>query len=157
MPVSEGKTQGAGEGFFTGSDVEAPSLIWKVVSKYHFRTEVNMHELSVLIEVVRIVEELAEEQSIEKVGAIVLQIGELSSVVPQFMEEYFPYVIEDKPRFKDTKLEIEILPGMARCQKCQTVFNVVENEGYCPKCRSFDKDLLSGQEFLIKEIVVPNN
>ncbi len=116
-----------------------------------------MHELSVLIEVVRIVEELAEQQDIEKVGAIVLQIGELSSVVPKFMEDYFPYVIDDKPRFKDTKLEIEILPGMARCQKCETVFNIVENKGYCPKCRSFDKDLLCGQEFLIKEIAVPSS
>jgi len=115
-----------------------------------------MHELSILIETVRIVEELAEQQNIEKVGAIVLQIGELSSVVPQFMQEYFPIVVENKPIFKDTKLEIEMLPGMAKCQKCGAVFNVVENEGYCPECRSFDKDLLCGQEFLIKEIVVPN-
>ncbi|PKM74409.1 MAG: hydrogenase nickel incorporation protein HypA [Firmicutes bacterium HGW-Firmicutes-16] len=115
-----------------------------------------MHELSILIETVRIVEELAEQHNIEKVGAIVLQIGELSSVVPQFMQEYFPLVVENKPIFKDTKLEIEILPGMAKCQECQTEFNVVENEGYCPKCRSFDKDLLCGQEFLIKEILVPN-
>ncbi len=116
-----------------------------------------MHELSILVETVRIVEELAEQQNIEKVGAIVLQIGELSSVVPQFMEEYFPLVVENKPIFKDTKLEIEMLPGMAKCQKCGDVFNVVKNEGYCPKCRSFDKDLLCGQEFLIKEIVVPNS
>lgn len=115
-----------------------------------------MHELSILVEVVRIVEELAEEQNIEKVGAIVLQIGELSSVVPQFMQEYFPVVVDSKPKFKDTKLEIQMLPGMARCQQCGTVFNVVENKGYCPKCQSFDKDLLCGQEFLIKEIVVPN-
>ena len=116
-----------------------------------------MHELSIMLEVVRVVEELTEEQKIDKVGAIVLQIGELSSVVPQFMQEYFPMVVEDKPIFKDTKLEIEILPGMARCQKCGTEFNVVENKGYCPKCQSFDKDLLCGQEFLIKEIIVPNS
>lgn len=115
-----------------------------------------MHELSVLVEVTRIVEETAKAQNIDKIAAIVLQIGELSSVVTQFMEEYFPIVVDRKPMFKDTKLEIEILPGMAKCQQCQTVFNVIENKGYCPKCGSFDKDLLCGQEFLIKEIVVPN-
>ncbi len=114
-----------------------------------------MHELSILVEVVRIVDELAQEQSIDRVKAIVLQVGELSSVVPRFMEEYFPNVIDGNPRFKDAYLEIETLPGMARCQKCENVFNVVENEGYCPKCRSFDKDLLCGQEFFIKEILVP--
>ena len=115
-----------------------------------------MHELSILVETIRIVEEMAEEQHIDNVKAIVLQIGELSPVVPKFLEDYLPYVVEDKPRFKDTTLEIEMLPGMAKCQACDTVFNVIKNEGYCPKCRSFDKDLLCGQEFLIKEIVVPN-
>lgn len=115
-----------------------------------------MHELSILVEVVRIVDEMAEQQHIDSIKTIVLQIGELSSVVPKFLEEYLPYVVETKPRFKDTTLEIETLPGMAKCQKCQTVFNVVENKGYCPKCNSFDKDLLCGQEFLIKEILVPS-
>jgi hydrogenase nickel incorporation protein HypA/HybF len=115
-----------------------------------------MHELSILVEVVRIVEEMAEEQKIDKIAAIVLQIGELSSVVPRFLVDYMPYVVDEKPRFADTKLEIETIPGMAMCQKCKTVFNIIENEGYCPNCKSFDKDLLSGQEFFIKEVVVPN-
>ncbi len=116
-----------------------------------------MHELSILVETIRIVEEMAEEQHLDSIKAIVLQIGELSPVVPKFLEDYMPYVTEGKPQFKDTVLEIEMLPGTAMCQKCKTVFNVVENKGYCPKCNSFDKDLLCGQEFMIKEIVVPND
>ena len=32
---------------------------------------------------------------------------------------------------------------------------VVQYEGYCPNCGSFDKDVLSGQDFTIKEIHVP--
>ena len=32
---------------------------------------------------------------------------------------------------------------------------IIDNEGYCPKCNSFEKDILSGREFLIKEILVP--
>lgn len=114
-----------------------------------------MHELSVLVEVVRIVEEQATKMNIDNVKVIVLQIGELSSVVPHYIEECFPIVTDQKPMFEDTKLEIEMLPGMARCQKCNTAFNVIENKGYCPQCGSFDKDLLCGQEFFIKEILVP--
>ena len=45
---------------------------------------------------------------------------------------------------------------MAKCQSCGTIFNVVEQKGYCPKCGSFDKDILSGLDFMIKEIAVPN-
>ncbi|MEG0876736.1 MAG: hydrogenase maturation nickel metallochaperone HypA [Oscillospiraceae bacterium] len=114
-----------------------------------------MHELSILIEAVRVIEETAKEQDIHAIRGVVLQIGELSSVVPIFMEEYFPVVIEDKPLFEGAELQIEILPGMAKCQDCKTVFNVVENEGYCPNCKSFEKDLICGKEFYIKEILVP--
>ena len=51
------------------------------------------------------------------------------------------------------KLEIEILPGNAICKKCNKVFNIIENKQTCPKCKSKDWDLLSGKEFMIKEIV----
>lgn len=115
-----------------------------------------MHELSILVEVIRVVEEMAEQQNLDSIKTIVLQIGELSPVVPRFLVDYMPYVVENKPKFKDTELKIEILPGTAMCQNCKTAFNVIETKGYCPKCGSFDKDLLCGQEFLIKEIEVPN-
>ncbi len=113
-----------------------------------------MHELSLLVEVVKIVDDLVVENKIKKLKAIVLQVGEVSSVVPSFMEEYFPVVTLDKPFFKDTKLEIEMIPGEAKCLDCSEVFNIVKTKGYCPKCNSFEKEVLRGREFLIKELVV---
>lgn len=113
-----------------------------------------MHEISVLVEVVRTVEEIVKEKNIKKLDSIVLEIGELSSVYSPFMVEYFPVVTDNKPFFKNTKLVIENLPGEARCQFCSEVFNVIKNKGYCPKCGSFDKDLMSGKEFNIKELIV---
>ena len=116
-----------------------------------------MHELSVMMEVIKTVENVMAENNIKKVSAIVLQIGELSSVVPMFMEEYFPIITDQKPHFKDTELKIEVLPGNAKCDNCGTVFNVIEHKGYCPECNSFDKQLVCGKEFFIKEILVPDN
>lgn len=113
-----------------------------------------MHELSLLVEVVKIVENLAVENKINKLEAIVLQVGELSSVIPEFMKDYFPVVTLDKPFFKDTKLEIEVLEGVARCLDCGEEFNVVKTKGYCPNCNSFEKEVLSGRDFFIKELVV---
>lgn len=113
-----------------------------------------MHELSLLVEVIRIVEDTVSENKIEKLDAIVLQVGEVSTVIPSFMEEYFPVATLDKPFFKDTRLEIEIIPGEAKCLDCGEVFNIVKTQGYCPKCNSFEKEVLSGREFLIKELVV---
>lgn len=115
-----------------------------------------MHELSILMEVVRVVEEEAKKNNIDSVKCIVLQVGELSTVVPLFMEEYFSNVVDGNPMFSDATLQIETLPGIAKCRKCETQFNVVENKGWCPNCGSYDKDLVCGEEFFIKEILVPD-
>lgn len=116
-----------------------------------------MHELSVMMEVIRIVDETAKENHFEELKAVVLQVGELSGVVPLFLHEYWPMLTENKPLYKNAELIVETIPGIARCQDCGTEFNVVENEGWCPNCKSFQKDLLSGREFLIKEILVPES
>ena len=55
----------------------------------------------------------------------------------------------------DYALILEIVPGMAECDECDEIFNVVENEGYCPNCGSFEKTVLTGKDFNIKEIHVP--
>lgn len=41
---------------------------------------------------------------------------------------------------------------MAECDECNELFHVIEHEGYCPNCGSFEKIILSGKDFLIREI-----
>ncbi len=82
------------------------------------------------------------------------EVGELSLVIPEYVEELYPAVAAETP-LKDTKLILEIVPGMAECDECDEIFNVVENEGYCPNCGSFEKTVLTGRDFNIKEIHVP--
>lgn len=113
-----------------------------------------MHELGVVFEVIKTVEKVAVEQNIKEIDTIVLEVGELCAVVPSYLEECFPAAIDKNPRFKDSKLKLEIISGVAKCDECGKVFNVVENKGYCPECNCFDKELLSGREFTIKEIFI---
>ena len=47
---------------------------------------------------------------------------------------------------------INVIPGMAECDECNELFHVIEHEGYCPNCGSFEKIILSGKDFLIREI-----
>ena len=58
---------------------------------------------------------------------------------------------------KDTKLVINVSPGMAECDECNELFNVIEHEGYCSNCGSFEKTILSGKDFLIREIHIPED
>lgn len=111
-----------------------------------------MHELGVVIEVVKNVEDFAKQNGLTKIDTLVLQIGELSSMIPRYIEACFPAAV-DGTLLQDTKLKIEILPGNAMCKKCNKIYNLLENINVCPYCKSDAWELLSGKEFMIKEIV----
>ena len=115
-----------------------------------------MHELGIVMEIVKVVDNLAKEQGITAVDTIVLQIGELSPVVPKYIEECYPAAI-DGTFMENTKLEIEIMPGNGICKNCNTVFNVLAENGSCPKCQSKDFEIISGRDLYIKEIRVPED
>ena len=111
-----------------------------------------MHELGIVYEVVKSVQNVVLENKLQKVEKIVLQIGEAASVVPKYIEECYPAAV-DGTDMKDTKLEIEILPANAMCHDCGKVFTDLLKNRECPNCGSKQWEMISGKEFLIKEIV----
>ena len=105
-----------------------------------------------MIEAAKTVEAFAKKNSLTSVDTVVLQVGELSAVVPQYAQSCWPAAV-DRTMLEDTKLRIEIVPADAMCRKCGTLFNPVNCAKKCPDCGSEDWDLLKGKEFLIKEIL----
>ena len=113
-----------------------------------------MHEIGIVRQILRTVESFAEKNGVEDIREVVVDCGELSLVIPKYLEELYPVVVKDSI-LKDSKLVINIVPGMAECDACDEIFNVVEHKGYCPNCGSFNKTVLSGKDFTIREILVP--
>lgn len=111
-----------------------------------------MHELGVVIEVVKTVENIARKNKLTKIDTVVLQIGELSSMIPRYIEECYPAAV-DGTMLESTKLKIEILPGNVICKDCNKVYNLIQNKKECPYCKRKNWELLCGKEFLIKEII----
>jgi hydrogenase nickel incorporation protein HypA/HybF len=113
-----------------------------------------MHELGVVLEAVKQVERYAAENALsDRIDTLVLQIGELASIVPKYVEAVYPAAV-DGTILERARLEIEILPANARCKACGNVFNAKEHRGACPACGGKDLELLGGREFRIKEIAV---
>ena len=110
-----------------------------------------MHEIGVVRAMLHTVDEFCEKNNVDSVAEIVIDIGELSLVIPKYVEEIYPTVTAGT-KYKDTALIINTVPGLAECDDCDEIFNVIENKGYCPNCGSFDKTVLSGRDFTIKEI-----
>jgi hydrogenase nickel incorporation protein HypA/HybF len=110
-----------------------------------------MHELGVVMEIVKTVEDFARDHGVRSVATLVLQVGELSSVIPRYLRECFP-AAADGTLLQETELEIEVLPGVVRCRDCSREYNLLEHRQTCPGCGGRDWDLVSGKEFVIKEI-----
>lgn len=111
-----------------------------------------MHEIGALYQAIRTVDQIAKENRIDKVCQVTLEVGELTGYLPVFFENYFPIVAEDFPVVKDAKLRIEVVRGEAVCGECETLYNVMRCEGACPKCKSREKKIIGGTDFLIKDI-----
>ena len=112
-----------------------------------------MHELGIVIHIVKQMENYMDEHKIEKIDTLVLEVGELSGVYPKYLEDLYPIAVEQS-RLKETKLVLDIVTGIGQCQACGLSYPLVANDNTCPLCQSKEFEILTGQDFMIKEIHV---
>ena len=113
-----------------------------------------MPEIGIVRQLVRTVTEFAKQNGVGEICEVVVDCGELSLVIPEYVEELYPVAAKDSI-LENVKLTVNIVPGLAECDDCDEIFNVIEHKGYCPNCGSFNKTVLSGEKFTIREILVP--
>ena len=110
-----------------------------------------MHELGIVIQIVKQMENYMDENRIKRIDTLVLRVGELSGVVPRYLEDVYPIAVEQS-RLKNTELKLEISPGIGQCEACGFNYNLMENDNTCPKCGDKNFRILSGKEFMIERI-----
>ncbi len=76
----------------------------------------------------------------------VLDIGELSLVIPKYVEDIYPVVVGDT-WLKDTKLVINVIPGMAECDECNELFNVMSTRAIAPTAAALKKPYFRARIF----------
>lgn len=111
-----------------------------------------MHELGVLNSMVHTIERIVKEQNISDVHKLVIEVGELSGIVPRYLEKSWP-AASYKTFMEKTQLELIVIPGIVKCRCCGRVYNAVYNDLNCPDCGSKDMEILEGDDMIIKEIV----
>ena len=111
-----------------------------------------MHELTLLYGVAQKVEKVCEENGLDHVDAIVVEVGEATSVIPEFLQDGFEVISDDYDFLRGSEFIIERVKAVGRCRVCGSEFPVVANRGICPKCGSFDKDIIEGADFFIREV-----
>jgi hydrogenase nickel incorporation protein HypA/HybF len=108
-----------------------------------------MHELGITQSIVGIVGEKAGEA---KVIRILLEIGQLSMIMPDSIRFCFDIVSKDTV-LEGAELQINEIPGRARCNACASEFAIDQPFGRC-QCGSTDINCIAGRELNIKEMEI---
>lgn len=71
-----------------------------------------MHELGVVFHISDSVVRIAEENQAEKVRSVTLEIGEVSTVIPEYLIDVWKWNCKRVPLLEDCKLLVERIPAV---------------------------------------------
>lgn len=113
-----------------------------------------MHELGVVFTIAKKVEKVAAENNVTKVSKVVLQIGEVSTIIPSYLVDVWNWNAKKTPLLEGSELEIEKIDAITYCEDCEQTYPTVQYGKICPHCQSKNTYLIQGNETEIKEIEV---
>ncbi len=107
-----------------------------------------MHELTIITNILNIVEENARLHNAFVVHEIELEIGELAGVEFDALE----FAIEHSHKseiLKNVKFNIKRITPLVRCIDCRNEYETAEYISQCRKCNSFRNEIIKGNELRI--------
>lgn len=113
-----------------------------------------MHELGIVFYIIRDVKKVAEENSVSHINAVVMDIGEVSTIVPDYLLDCWRWAADREEMLKGCELKINTIPAVTFCEDCRKEYPTVEHGKICPHCGSGNTYLLRGNEVEIKQIEV---
>ena len=111
-----------------------------------------MHELGTIHYVIDTVEKLAVENQLSKIASVTLEVGEVSGIIPHFLSDYWEYAKKKTTYLREAELKIETIHAVTYCQSCGKTYPTVQYAKICPYCQSDNTFLVTGNEYVIKEI-----
>ena len=115
-----------------------------------------MHELGIVFYIIRDVKEAAAANHVDHVSAVVMDIGEVSTIVPSYLTDCWRWAADKEDLLKGCQLKINTIPAVTHCGDCGMDYGTVQFGKTCPHCNSGNTWLVRGNEVEIKEIEVPN-
>jgi len=109
-----------------------------------------MHEMSITQEIIDICQKHAGGK---KVRSLDVEIGELSSIVPEAIEFCFEACSKETD-LEGALLNIIRVPGVGLCRDCGAKTRLQLLYDACSNCGSFSVVIESGEEMRVKEIEV---
>ena len=75
-----------------------------------------MHELGIIVHITKTLQNVAKENNLSEIGSVTLEIGEVSTIVPDYLTDCWKYYRKKFPLIEHSELKIEILPATTYCE-----------------------------------------
>ena len=112
-----------------------------------------MHEFSMAIEVINLVQREAAKSHANSIQEITIEVGDLSGVDADAFDSALRLLIKDSILDRSL-ITLVRTPGMGRCNSCKETFEMSHRTASCPKCRCFPSEISGGEEFRVVSLVV---
>lgn len=111
-----------------------------------------MHELSMAMEVIELVQREADKHEITIIEEILIEIGDLSGIEADIFLSALQIVVKDT-LLENAIIKINRTPGKGRCISCNLEYKMNTFFDQCPQCQGFTSEIIDGQEFRVVSLV----
>jgi hydrogenase nickel incorporation protein HypA/HybF len=112
-----------------------------------------MHEVSLIENVIALIEQERVKQAFARVNVIRLQVGALGHAEPEALRFCFDAVATGTIA-EGSRLEIEMIPGEGWCADCRHAVPLDERFGACPLCAGARVRMTGGDVLRLAEMEV---
>lgn len=113
-----------------------------------------MHELGVVFHIADSVVAVAKENDAQRVHSVTLQIGQVSTILPDYLIDVWNWNCKRVPLLNDCALLVEEIHAVTHCDSCGRDYDTVPQGKICPYCGSGETWLRTGNEVNIKDITI---
>lgn len=112
-----------------------------------------MHELSLVMHLLNVVEEQARQETFQRVSALDVEVGELAAVELEAFRHCFE-VASSGTVAEGATLRLACIPGSACCRACAARFHLPGLGHPCPQCGSTHLEIVAGRELRLRALEV---
>lgn len=96
-------------------------------------------------------EELAQQEDVQRVERVLVGVGPLSGVEPQLLQQAYPLAVAGTLA-EHSELVIENRPVRVHCQQCDRDSDASVSRLLCGHCGNWRTTLLSGDELMLMQV-----
>ena len=111
-----------------------------------------MHEGAIVHSLLEIAKDIKIKENLTEITDIKIVVGKFHQIVEDVMFANFNFMKTEYDGFENAALNMIEKNVRVKCEDCKHEFTIDEPIFMCPKCSSFNTELISGKELYIESI-----